>query len=346
MELSFYNGKRVFVTGHTGFKGSWLCRLLTLLGAEVTGYALQPPTNPSFFKLAAIERDINSVTGDIRDLENLTRALCDSRAEIVFHMAAQPIVTFGFSDPVNTYETNVMGTVNICEAVRKYGGVRSFAVITTDKVYADDNGEPRREEDRLCGADPYSNSKSCCELVTACYRQSYFGENTAVSTCRAGNVIGGGDFAPHRIIPDCVRAIEQHRPVELRAPHSVRPYQYVLDCLAAYLHIAAAQFERFELAGSYNIGPMHSDYITTGELAELFCKSLGGSVRQGAESAVNETAALLLDSGKLLRDIGFLPRYSVREAIEKTAEWSREYLRGGDIRAITTKQAEEYLLLS
>lgn len=345
MELSFYNGKRVFVTGHTGFKGSWLCRLLTLLGAEVTGYALKSPTSPSLYELAGIERDINSVTGDIRDLERLTHALRESRAEIVFHMAAQPIVMVGYSDPVNTYETNVMGTVNICEAVRKCGGVRSLAVITTDKVYANDNAEPRCEEDRLCGSDPYSNSKSCCELITACYRQSYFGEQTAVSTCRAGNVIGGGDFAPHRIIPDCVRAIEQQRPVELRAPDSVRPYQHVLDCLAAYLHIAAAQYEEPQLAGSYNIGPAQSDNITTGELARLFCESLGGSVTQGSESTVNEAPALRLECGKLMRDIGFTPRYSVREAIEKTAEWSREYLGGGDIRAITTRQAEEYLLL-
>ena len=253
LDLSFYNGKRVFLTGHTGFKGAWLCKVLSQAGAKVTGYALEAPTEPSLFHLAGIEKDVSSVIGDIRDLASLQRAFRKAKPEIVFHLAAQPIVRESYHNPVYTYETNVMGTVNILECIRTVGGVRSFLNVTTDKVYRNKEWVwGYRENEELDGFDPYSNSKSCSELVTHTYREAFFAETpVAISTARAGNVIGGGDFAPDRIIPDCVRAGLEGKSIIVRNPYSVRPYQYVLD-----LH----QLSRFHAEDIF-----HMIYICAGQ---------------------------------------------------------------------------------
>ena len=232
-DLKFYRGKKVLITGHTGFKGSWLCQILTGVGAEVTGYSLEPPTDPSLFDEAGIADRINHVVGDIRDREKLMQVFADVQPEIVFHLAAQPIVRESYKDPVGTYETNVMGTVNICEAVRQNPCVKSFLNVTTDKVY--ENRELNigfTEEEPLDGYDPYSNSKSCSELVTHSYKRCFFSENqTAISTARAGNVIGGGDFARDRLIPDCIRAALSGEDIIVRNPYSTRPFQHVLSWL-------------------------------------------------------------------------------------------------------------------
>lgn len=244
-DFNFYKGKKVLVTGHTGFKGAWLCRILLGLGAEVTGYALEPPTDPELFGLLDLEKNMNSVKGDIRDLSRLSGVLKETQPEIVLHLAAQPIVRESYANPVYTYETNVMGTVNILEAVRNAGSVASFLNVTTDKVYKNNEWEwGYRETDELDGYDPYSNSKSCSELVTHSYEKAFLKEaGIAVSTARAGNVIGGGDFAVDRIIPDCVRAMADGREIAVRNPHSTRPYQHVLEPLGAYLMIAGVQYQ-------------------------------------------------------------------------------------------------------
>ena len=277
----FYKGKRVLVTGHTGFKGSWLCRILTLAGAEVTGYSLNPPTDPSLFEIAGIGTGLTSVIGDVRDLEHLEKAFEEARPEIVFHLAAQPIVRDSYKDPVYTYETNVMGTVHVLECIRRSGCVLSFLNVTTDKVYENREWEyGYRETDPLDGYDPYSNSKSCSELVTHSYRKSFFQDGScAISTARAGNVIGGGDFANDRIIPDCVRAMKEGKPIGVRNPHSTRPFQLVLEPLAVYLTIAMAQWEDPSVQGYYNVGPDDCDCVTTGELVDLFCQYWGEGAR-------------------------------------------------------------------
>ena len=272
-DLEFYCGKRVFVTGHTGFKGAWLCRILVGAGAEVTGYALPAPTQPNLFELAGLEGKMASVLGDIRDFDALFAAFQEARPEIVLHLAAQPIVRDSYKDPAGTYETNVMGTVNILECVRRTPGVVSFLNVTTDKVYHNNEWVwGYREDEPLDGFDPYSNSKSCSELVTHSYLSSFFtGESApSISTARAGNVIGGGDFANDRIIPDCVRAVQSGEPLGVRNPHSTRPYQHVLEPLFAYLMIARRQYEDKGLAGWYNVGPDDCDCVTTGQLVELF----------------------------------------------------------------------------
>ena len=277
MDMSFYKGKTVLITGHTGFKGSWMCKLLSMAGAKVIGYSLNPPTTPSLFELSGVEKEIVSVIGDIRDLAKLNETMQKYRPEIVIHMAAQPIVRESYAEPVYTYETNVMGTVNICEAVRLCDSVKSFVNVTTDKVYKNNEWEwGYRENDALDGYDPYSNSKSCSELVTSSYIKSFFyNRDIAVSTCRAGNVIGGGDFAKDRIIPDCVRAMEAKQEITVRNPYSTRPYQHVLEPVVTYLVLAMKQYEDKSLAGNYNIGPDDCDCAATGELVDLFCSHWG-----------------------------------------------------------------------
>ena len=325
---SFYNGKRVLVTGHTGFKGSWLVRILTLAGAQVTGYALNPTTEPALFEIAGLEDTIKSITGDIRDLSHLRRVFDEVKPEIVFHLAAQPIVRESYKEPVYTYETNVMGTVNILECVRLTDSVRSFLNVTTDKVYENKEWEyGYRECDPLDGYDPYSNSKSCSELVTHSYQKSFFQDGRcAISTSRAGNVIGGGDFANDRIIPDCVRAAQGGRDIIVRNPYSTRPYQHVLEPLAVYLEIAAKQYEDRKYEGYYNVGPDDCDCVTTGELADLSCASWGGvkwiNVHDGGPHEAN---FLKLDCSRVKRVFGWTPRWGVKDAIRLTVEWCREY---------------------
>ena len=280
--LDFYKDKRVFLTGHTGFKGSWMCKMLTNAGAVVTGYSLEAPTNPSLFKIADIESDIKSVIGDIRDMVALKKAFDETQPEIVFHLAAQPIVRNSYENPAYTYETNVMGTVNILECVRQSSCVKSFLNVTTDKVYLNKEWNwGYRENEELDGYDPYSNSKSCSELVTHSYKRSFFTDKDGkaiipISTARAGNVIGGGDFANDRIIPDCIRAATKHEDIIVRNPFSTRPYQHVLEPLYAYLLIAKKQYEDSSYAAYYNVGPDDVDCFQTGALVDLFVNTWSG----------------------------------------------------------------------
>ena len=343
---AFYKGKRVLVTGHTGFKGSWLIRILTLAGAEVTGYSLEPPTEPSLFEISGLEDTVNSVIGDIRDLSHLRRVFEQAQPEIVFHLAAQPIVRESYKEPVYTYETNVMGTVNVLECVRLTPSVRSFLNVTTDKVYENKEWEyGYRECDPLDGYDPYSNSKSCSELVTHSYQKSFFQDGRcAVSTSRAGNVIGGGDFASDRIIPDCVRAAAAGRPVIIRNPYSVRPFQHVLEPLAVYLEIAMKQFEDRSFQNYYNVGPADSDCVTTGTLADLFCELWGEGMswENRFEGGPHEARFLKLDCSRIRQVFGWKPRYTVKEAVEKTVQWSKAYLQGEEMLPVMDRQIREF----
>jgi len=326
--LDFYKNKKVFLTGHTGFKGTWLCRILLQAGAQVAGYALQPSTTPSLFDQIDTKKNINSITGDVRNKDALVKAIIDAKPDIVFHLAAQPIVRFSYREPVATYETNVMGTVNILEAVRQTPSVKSFVNVTTDKVY--ENKEWHwgyRENENLCGYDPYSNSKSCSELVTYSYRNSFFtSENSpAISTARSGNVIGGGDYAEDRIIPDCVRAVNEKKEIIVRNPHSTRPYQHVLECLSGYLLLAEKQYNDKSIQGAYNFGPNDESCVTTGDLASLFCDAWGYGVSwqvQG-DGGPHEANFLKLDCSKSKAVLGWKPCWDIKTAVEKTVEFAK-----------------------
>ena len=346
--LSFYKGKKVFLTGHTGFKGTWLSRILILAGADVTGYSLEPPTIPSLFEQTKTAVQMNSITGDIRDGEKLKKALCDAQPDIVLHLAAQPIVRTSYKDPVGTYESNVMGTVNILEAVRACPSVKSFVNVTTDKVYLNKEWAwGYRENEELCGFDPYSNSKSCSELVTYSYRNSFFSEegSPAISTARSGNVIGGGDYATDRIIPDCIRAVEDGKEIVLRNPNSTRPYQHVLECLRGYLTLAKAQYEDKSFTGSYNFGPDDESCVTTGNLATLFCENWGenaGWKNVSEANAPHEANFLKLDCSKSKTVLGWYPQWGIRTAIKKIVEWEKAVQSGTAASEITDKQIKEY----
>jgi len=346
-DLSFYKGKKVFVTGHTGFKGSWLCHMLIKAGAEVTGYSLNPPTNPSLFEIAAVEKDIHSVVGDIRDYQQLSDAFQQAKPEIVLHLAAQPIVRDSYKDPVYTYETNVMGTVNILECVRKSDTVRSFLNVTTDKVYLNKEWVwGYRENEELDGYDPYSNSKSCSELVTHSYKNSFFADGkVAISTARAGNVIGGGDFANDRIIPDCIRAAQKREDIVVRNPFSTRPYQHVLEPLYAYLMIAAKQYEDGKYAGYYNVGPDDVDCFQTGALVDLFVSKWGEGLKwiNRYDGGPHEANFLKLDCSKLKATFDWKPHWNLDTAIEKVVEWSKCWMQGGDINTCMDKEIDEFL---
>ena len=343
----FYRGKRVFVTGHTGFKGSWLCKMLLMAGAEVTGYSLQPPTQPNLFSIAGVEDKMHSVIGDIRDFDALKAAFDAAQPDIVLHLAAQPIVRDSYKDPRYTYETNVMGTVNLLECVRlarqQGRAPRSVLNVTTDKVYHNNEWAwGYRENEPLDGFDPYSNSKSCSELATHSYINSFFADKTvAVSTARAGNVIGGGDFANDRIIPDCVRAMAAGRKIGVRNPYSTRPYQHVLEPLAAYLLIAQRQYEDSRFAGYYNVGPDDCDCVTTGTLVDLFCRAWGGDAaweNQAEANAPHEANFLKLDCSKLKTTFGWTPRWHMAECMEKTVAFSKIWLANGDVPAEMEKE--------
>lgn len=346
-DLSFYKGKKVLVTGHTGFKGSWLCKMLTNAGAEVTGYSLNPPTTPSLFEIAGIEKDIHSIISDIRNLDALQKAFNEAKPEIVLHLAAQPIVRDSYKDPVYTYETNVMGTVNICECVRQSETVKSFLNVTTDKVYHNKEWVwGYRENEELDGYDPYSNSKSCSELVTHSYINSFFNDlGIAVSTARAGNVIGGGDFANDRIIPDCIRAAIKKEDILVRNPFSTRPYQHVLDPLYVYLMIAAKQYEDNKYAGYYNVGPDDVDCYQTGALVDVFVSKWADGMKwiNKYDGGPHEANFLKLDCSKLKETLGWKPHWNLDMAIEKVVEWSKCWVDGGDIRACMDKEIEEFL---
>lgn len=347
LNLDFFKDKKVLVTGHTGFKGSWLCEILLNAGATVTGYSLDAPTNPSLFHLIGLEKKMNSIIGDIRDLEHLKSVFAEVQPEIVMHLAAQPIVRESYKDPVYTYETNVMGTVNICECVRLNPCVKSFLNVTTDKVYHNNEWEwGYRENDPLDGYDPYSNSKSCSELVTHSYINSFFCDMTvAVSTARAGNVIGGGDFANDRIVPDCIRAALSNENIIVRNPYSTRPYQHVLEPLAAYLMIVQKQLEDKSFAGFYNVGPDDCDCVTTGDLVDIFCTVWGNGLSwiNKHDGGPHEANFLKLDCSKLKSRYRWFPKWGVKEAIERTVEWAKAYAEGEDLTACMDKQIKEFM---
>lgn len=349
MKPEFYKGKRVFVTGHTGFKGMWLCKMLESFGAEVTGFSLPSPTENGgkVFHEAGIEAGMHSIIGDVRDLAALQKAFAVSQPEIVLHLAAQPIVIESYRDPVGTYATNVMGTVNVLECVRQTDSVRSFLNVTTDKVY--ENKEwlwGYRENEPLDGYDPYSNSKSCSELVTHSYKKSFFtDERVAVSTARAGNVIGGGDFSVNRIIPDSIRAAYAGQEIEVRNPYSTRPYQHVLEPLYAYLMIAQAQFADSRYAGWYNVGPDDCDCLTTGDLVDVFCKAWGEgqSWKNVSVEGPHEAQFLKLDCSKLKSTFGWQPHWHIDAAVAKTVEWAKAWQKNKNIAAVMDQQINSFI---
>lgn len=347
INLSFYNHRKVFITGHTGFKGSWLCRALIIAGADVTGFALKPETKPALFDLLALKKDMKSVTADIRDYDALLKNIKKAKPEIIFHLAAQPLVRESYKQPVYTYETNVIGTVKLLEACRKLSSARSIVNITTDKVYENkEDDRAFKENENLCGYDPYSNSKSCSDIITYSYRNSFFYEkdSPALSTARSGNVIGGGDFAADRILPDCVRAAQNKKPVVIRNPKSTRPYQHVLDCLSGYLLLAEKQYRNKKLQGSYNFGPEKNDVVNNAALVKMFCDYWGNGFTSNSKSdnGPHEAKFLKLDITKAKKVLGWKPMLNVNKAVELTVEWSKEYLNGGDIVNCMDRQIKSY----
>ncbi|MDO4562978.1 MAG: CDP-glucose 4,6-dehydratase [Clostridia bacterium] len=342
--MGFYEGKKVFVTGHTGFKGSYLCLMLAQMGAKVRGYALEEPCG--VFEAANIGDIVDSRIGDIRDFESLRRAFRDFNADIVIHMAAQPLVRESYLRPRYTYETNVMGTVNVLECVRESDSVRSVVNVTTDKVYKNfEREEPYREDEMLDGHDPYSNSKSCSDIISHSYRASFFKENAVALSCaRAGNVIGGGDTAKDRLIPDCVRAVLAKKPIVVRNPESVRPFQFVAEPLMMYLLLAERQYTDIGFAGEYNIGPMEDECVSVMELVNMFCEAWGAGAQcvVRREKSVHEANLLRLDSSKIREKLCYAPLTSIGGAVQNVCEWTRAYAVGGDVRAVMEKQTERY----
>lgn len=344
----FYSGKKILVTGNTGFKGSWLCAMLILAGAQVTGYSLKPPTNPNLYEILKLQQSMETVLGDVRDYELLAKTMQEKKPEIVIHLAAQPLVRESYVRVRETFDTNVMGSVNLLESVRHCSSVRSVLNVTTDKVY--ENKEwcwGYREHDTLNGYDPYSNSKSCSELVTQSFRRSFFeGSEVAVSTARAGNVIGGGDFAPDRIIPDCVRAASEGKKIMVRNPFSVRPYQHVLEALSAYLLIVRKQYEDLQLQGEYNVGPEESSCVTTGELVGMFCDKWQEGLQWETRTECNpmhEANFLRLDCSKIKGRLGWNCTWGIEESLEAAVIWSKEWLyHPENIGALTRKQIEVF----
>ena len=345
-EADFFRGKRVFITGHTGFKGAWLSLLLLRAGADVTGYALEPETSPNLYSLLHLEREMRSVFGDIRNTDALASAFAQAEPEIVLHLAAQPLVRESYRLPHETFEINAIGTVNLLECVRHSDTVRSFLNVTTDKVYKNEERNVAfRESDALGGFDPYSASKACSEIVTQSYRSSFFdSRGVAVSTARAGNVIGGGDFALNRIIPDCIRAAYNHETIVVRNPNSIRPYQHVLDPLDCYLTIAQRQMEDPSIAGSYNIGPDACDCVNTGALTTLFCQSWGEGMswEHQADGGPHEANYLQLDCTLFQNTFDWKPRWHIADAVSRTVEWAKTYRDQGDIRACMLAQIQAF----
>lgn len=344
--LDFYKDKTVLITGHTGFKGSWLSVMLCMAGARVIGYSLQPEDEECLFNLAEVERDIVSIEGDVRDLSHLRQIFEQYQPEIVFHLAAQPIVRESYKNPVGTYETNVMGTVNVLECVRSCSSVKSVLNVTTDKVY--ENREwswGYRETDALDGYDPYSNSKSCSELVTHSYKKSFLDEKEiAVSTARAGNVIGGGDFAVDRIIPDCIRAAIKGEEIIIRNPYAIRPFQHVLEPLSAYTMIAKQQYENRNKQGYYNVGPADSDCVTVGTLADIFCDAWNEGItwKNVHDGGPHEANFLKLDCSYIKDKIGWTPKWNIHMAVKKTVEWTKVYQKSENIRQCMEAQIEDF----
>jgi CDP-glucose 4,6-dehydratase len=350
-----FRNKSIFITGHTGFKGSWLCLWLHALGAKVTGYALEPPTDPSLLNICRIHELVTSINGDVRDLAPLTRAMKNASPEIVIHLAAQPIVRESYNKPAETYAVNVMGTVNLLEAVRQIPGIRAVVNVTTDKCY--ENRESiwgYRENEHLGGYDPYSSSKACSELVTAAYRNSFF--NTAsqqdpasnaypsIATARAGNVIGGGDWGKDRLIPDCIRAITMGEKLRIRSPYAIRPWQHVLEPLAGYLMLAERLYtEGISFAEAWNFGPFEEDARPVSWIIERIGATIPGfSWAFDKGSQPHEANFLKLDSSKARSRLGWRPQWRLEKALDEIIAWHEAWQRGEDMLEVTLAQIAAY----
>jgi len=348
MNNKFWTGKRVFVTGHTGFKGSWLSLWLNSLGADVSGYALSPPTQPSFFKVVGVDDDINSVIGDVRDLENVKKIMKSEKPEIVFHLAAQPLVRYSYENPVDTYATNVMGTVNLLEAIRNVSSVRIVVIITSDKCYENKEWDwGYRENDEMGGDDPYSNSKGCVELVTAAYRKSFFNDksNVQLASARAGNVIGGGDWAVDRLIPDAVRAFTKKEKVMLRNPNSIRPWQHVLEPLHGYMLLAEKMWSgEKKYSSGWNFGPDYKDM----KKVEWVISSMVEQWQEGASwgidksSKPHEANILKLDCSKSMSELNWMPLLDIKESLNWTTDWYKNYYKNIQMKELSLKQINDY----
>lgn len=352
-DSGFWRGRRVFLTGHTGFKGAWLSIWLNELGAEVSGYALDPPTEPSLFAKAELGKKMRSTIGDIRNKDALTKALLQAQPEVVIHMAAQPLVRLSYEEPLLTYETNVMGTANLLEAIRGCQSVRSVVIITTDKCY--DNKEwpwGYRENEQLGGYDPYSSSKACAEIVTAAYRSSFFNpkdyakkHQVAIATARAGNVIGGGDWAKDRLVPDIVKAIGEGKKVQIRSPESIRPWQHVLEPLSGYLRLAELLFSKgVEYGEAWNFGPYDFDAKPVGWIVERLCAMWPGSPGFELDNAPkpHEANYLKLDCSKAIVRLGWKPTWNLENALGMIVDWNMAYSRCDDLYAESVKQIAEF----
>ena len=352
MSVNFWRGKRVLMTGHTGFKGSWLSLWLQSMDAQVVGYALPPPTNPSLFEVAEVGKGMTSIIGDIRDLEKLRSVFSEHKPEIVIHMAAQPLVRYSYIEPVETYSTNVMGTVNLLEAVRSTPSIKAVVNITSDKCY--ENREwvwGYRENEAMGGYDPYSSSKGCAELVASAYRNSYFHPDkyqqhgVAIASARAGNVIGGGDWAGDRLIPDILRAIVQGAPVHIRSPHAIRPWQHVLEPLSGYLQLAQKLYtEGTAYAEGWNFGPNEEDAKPVQWIVEQLTTAWGegASWKLDGGEHPHEAHYLKLDCSKAKTRLDWQPRWRLDETLEKIVEWHSDYQQGKNMHAATLKQIDTY----
>jgi len=350
---NFYKGKRIFLTGHTGFKGSWLSLWLQAMGAEVTGYSLNPPTDPSLFEMANVAKGMKSIIGDVRDFAALSGAMNEAQPEIVIHMAAQPLVRDSYKIPVETYAINVMGTVHLLESVRHCASVKAVVNVTTDKCYGNKEWVwGYRENEPMGGYDPYSNSKGCSELVTASYRNSFFNPNdygkthsVALGSGRAGNVIGGGDWATDRLIPDIIRSFLKKEPVLIRSPYAIRPWQHVLEPLSGYLVLGRKLYEEgAAFAEGWNFGPDDSDAKPVEWILNRICSQWGdgASFTVDKNPQPHEATYLKLDCSKAKSRLEWHPKWNLETALDKIIEWTKVYEDGGDIRAVTLKQIEEY----
>ncbi|MFH1871208.1 MAG: CDP-glucose 4,6-dehydratase [Pseudomonadota bacterium] len=356
MNPGFWKGRRVFLTGHTGFKGAWLALWLQKVGAEVTAFSLAPPTQPSLFESARVAQGLRSIIGDIRDYDALAAALRDSKASIVFHLAAQAIVAEGYRSARDTFASNVTGTVNLLDAMRDCPTVEAAVIVTSDKCYMpSQDGKPLHETDPLGGKDPYSASKSCAEIATAAWRESFFHTNDSprIASARAGNVIGGGDWAAHRLLPDLVRAFAADQTLRLRMPDAIRPWQHVLEALSGYLllaqHLCDSDGARF--ARSWNFGPADADHLTVGEVAAR-CAGLWGVGARTEVAAGNfqkETWTLRLDASQAREALDWHPRWSVEQTLRNTIDWYRAWHSiqndSARIRALTLAQIDEYMAI-
>lgn len=353
VDPSFWAGKNVFLTGHTGFKGSWLSLWLQSMGAKVTGYALPPPTNPSLFAAAEVANGMNSIEGDVGDIAALSKAFVKYQPEIVIHMAAQSLVRYSYANPIETYATNVMGTVHVLEAARQVCSVRAIVNVTSDKCY--ENREwvwGYRENEAMGGYDPYSNSKGCAELITAAYCNSYFhpekyqNHGVALASARAGNVIGGGDWAEDRLIPDIMRAIAQGMPVKIRNPHAIRPWQHVLEPLSGYLLLAQKLYEEgATYTGGWNFGPSDEDARTVQWIVEKLTTAWGEGANwllDGGDHP-HEAHYLKLDCSKAKSRLAWHPRWHLDETLIKIIDWQKKYQQGADMKVATLEQIDIYL---